>query len=486
MQDSSPDEGATDGPVLKPDVCVIGAGSGGLSVAAAVASFGVSVVLIEKGEMGGDCLNTGCVPSKALIAAAARAQSARTAAPFGVDLPDPEVDFARVHAHVHDVIAGIAPHDSVERFTGLGVRVIQAAARFVDDRTVEAGGHGIRARRFVVATGSRPAIPPIPGLDTVPYLTNETLFQLTECPRHLVIVGGGPIGMEMAQAHRRLGAAVTVIEADVPLAREEQWATATVVDALAAEGVTIRPHTAVRRVRQVDGEIAVEVEAGGKPETLTASHLLLATGRKASIDGLGLAAAGIVHDDQGIAVDRGLRTSNARVHAIGDVVASAPQFTHLANYHAGLVVRSILFRLSVREDRNTIPRVTYTDPEIAHVGLGEAAARERYGAVEVHSWTFADNDRARAERRTDGRITVVATARGRILGATIVGAHAGELIAPWALALSSRLSLKAMAGFVPAYPTLSEVSRRVAIQHFVPRLTGPLVRRLVAFLARFG
>ena len=471
---------------LTADICVIGGGSGGLTVAAAAAAFGVPVVLIEKGAMGGDCLNTGCVPSKALIAAASQAQAARSGSAFGVDAGSLTIDFARVHDHVHGVIAGIAPHDSVSRFTGLGVRVIEAEGRFAAPDTVVADDITIKARRFVIATGSAPAIPPIPGLDGVPFLTNETIFSLRRCPRHLVIVGAGPIGMELAQAHRRLGADVTVVEAATPLPREEAEMAAIVIEALKAEGVRFLTGATVDSVAMAGPDVAVDVTVKGAPESLVASHLLVATGRRAVTEGLGLLEAGIAHDRTGILVDHGLRTSNRRVYAIGDAVAGGPQFTHAAGYQAGLVVRSILFRLPVRENRALIPRVTYTDPEIAHVGLDEDEARRRHGAVKILTWSLADNDRARAERRTEGKIKVIATRRGRILGASIVGPGAGDLIAPWALALSSRLSLKAMTGFIPAYPTLSEASRRVAISHFLAGLTNPFVRRLIAVLRVFG
>ncbi|PLX37942.1 MAG: dihydrolipoamide dehydrogenase [Hyphomicrobiales bacterium] len=471
---------------LTPDICVIGAGSGGLTVAAATAGFGVPVVLIEKDRMGGDCLNTGCVPSKALIAAAGHAQAARAASAFGIGCGDLDVDFSAVHAHVHDVIAGIAPHDSVERFTGLGVHVIKGAGRFVDKNTVAVGDTLIKARRFVVATGSSALIPPIPGIDTVPVLTNETIFELTTLPEHLVILGGGPIGMELAQAFRRLGSAVTVVEMAKPLAKDDPDMASVVVDALTREGVMILAETRATAVAR-DGEgIAVTVEGPEGPRTITGSHLLVAAGRKPNLDGLGLAEAGIASERSGIVVDKGLRTTNRRVYAIGDV-AGGLQFTHVAGYHAGLVIRSALFRLPVKENRAIIPWVTYTDPELAHVGLTEADARTRHGdAVRVLTWSFADNDRARAERRTEGKVKVIATKRGRILGADIVGVNAGELIAPWALAISAGLGLKAMTGFIPAYPTLSEVSRRVALTHYIPGLTNPFVRRIIAALRLFG
>ncbi|MDP2621722.1 MAG: FAD-dependent oxidoreductase [Hyphomicrobiales bacterium] len=472
--------------ILKPDICVIGAGSGGLSVAAVAAAFGVSCVLIEKGRMGGDCLNYGCVPSKALLASAKRAAALRKADPFGIAAVEPEIDFARVNDHVQAVVAAIAPNDSEERFTGLGVRVFRAAASFKDARSVVAGDHEIHARRFVVAAGSSPMVPPIPGLDKVAYLTNETIFDNRQAPDHLIIIGGGPIGMEMAQAHRRLGSAVTVVEMFAPLAKDDPEAAAIVLDRLAAEGVNIRANAKVAEVSGREGAIKVTVEAeGGRREEVAGTHLLVAAGRKPNIDGLGLDKAGIAFGRAGITVDKALRTSNRRVYAIGDV-AGGLQFTHVANYHAGLVIRSALFRLPAKENRVIIPWVTFTDPELAQVGLSEAAAKETQADIRVLRWPYEENDRAQTERVTEGFIKVVTTRRGKILGATIVGANAGEIIQPWALAISQGLNIKAMTGYVAPYPTLGEISKRAAISFYTPSLTNPWLRRIIALLRLFG
>jgi pyruvate/2-oxoglutarate dehydrogenase complex dihydrolipoamide dehydrogenase (E3) component len=471
--------------LLKPDLCVIGAGSGGLSVAAAAAAFGVPVVLVEKAKMGGDCLNTGCVPSKALIAAAARAHEMRHGAPFGVSAGNVGVDFVRVHEHVHQVIAAIAPNDSKERFTGLGVRVIAGSAAFADARTVTAGDARIKARRFVIATGSAPAVPPIPGLDGVPFLTNETIFDLRECPKHLVVIGAGPVGLELAQAFRRLGAGVTVIDAAQPLSKEDPECAAVVVDQLTREGVAIRAAVSVTRIEKAASRVRVFIRSDAGEEPLEGSHLLVATGRKPVTDGLALDKAGIAHDTRGITVDRKLRTTNSRVYAIGDAAGGA-QFTHVANYHAGLVIRSALFRLPVSVNDNIIPRVTFTDPELAHVGLNEAQARERHSAIRIARWPFHENDRAQTERETAGHIKLVMTPRGKILGVTIVGKGAGELIAPWTLAVTRGLDARAMAGVIMPYPTRGEIGKRAAIDFFTPSLTSPLLRRIIAFLRLFG
>lgn len=469
---------------IKADICVIGAGSGGLSVAAGAAQMGARTVLIERGEMGGDCLNTGCVPSKALLAAAKHAYMMGEGEPFGIGKAKPKVDFEKVNAHVKGVIAAIAPNDSVARFEGLGVTVIKEHARFKDARTVVAGRKEIRARRFVVATGSHPAVPPIPGLDSVPFLTNETIFNNTTRPDHLIVIGGGPIGMELAQAHRRLGSKVTVIEAAKVLAKDDPELSAFVADRLIREGVDIREGAKVARVEGEAGRIAVTVEEG-TTRTIEGTHLLVATGRKPTIDGLDLDKAGIETDAHGIKVDDRLRTRNKRVFAIGDAIGGL-QFTHVANYHAGIVIRNALFRLPAKVDYGAIPWVTYTDPELAHVGITEAEARARHMKINVLRWHLAENDRAQAERETEGEIKLVTDMHSRILGCTIVGPHAGELILPWVLAKSQALKLSVMAGIVAPYPTLSEISKRAASSYYTPTLFSAKTRAIVRFLGLFG
>jgi pyruvate/2-oxoglutarate dehydrogenase complex dihydrolipoamide dehydrogenase (E3) component len=467
------------------DLCVIGAGSAGLSVAAAAAQFGERVVLIEKAAMGGDCLNFGCVPSKAMIAAARHAHCAASGEPFGIAAAAPRVDFAAVQDHVQGVIDSIAPHDSQERFEGLGVQVIRAPAQFIDAATVVAGGEEIRARRFVIATGSTPAVPPIPGIDTVDYLTNETVFANRTAPERLIVIGAGPVGLELAQVHRRLGCEVVVLEAMAPLANEDPDLVPVVLKGLASDGVEVLAQAKVTHVARAGNSIEVTFTREGKSASLSGSHLLVATGRSPTLAGLGLEAAGIAYTKSGITVDAGLRTSNRKVYAIGDVTGGL-QFTHVASYHAGLVIRNALFGLPVRASNDHIPRVTFTDPELAHVGLTEAQARARGATFSVLRSPFEDNDRARAERRTEGFIKVVAGRRGRVLGASIVGQGAGELIAPWGLAIASRLTLRAMAETIVAYPTLGEISRRVAIGHYAGMAANPWVRRMIGVVKWFG
>ena len=472
---------------LKPDICVIGGGSGGLSVAAAAAAFGVPVVLIERGKMGGDCLNAGCVPSKALLAAARRAETMRAAAAFGVTAQVVDVDFAKVHDHVHRVIGAIAPTDSAERFTGLGVRVIKGHAKFKDRRTVVVGDdYEIRARRFLIAAGSTPRLPPISGLDEGPYLTNETVFEPTERPDSLIIIGAGPIGLEMAQAFRRLGSAVTVLEAAVPLAKDDPECAAVVLDQLDREGIVIRSGVNITRVKHANGRVSVTFARAGGEETVEGHSLLVATGRRPTTDGLDLEAAGIKYDRTGIRVNKRLKTSNRRVYAIGDCAAGQLQFTHAANYHAGLVIRNALFRLRIKVNNDRVPWVTYTEPELAQIGLTEAQVRARKVKFRILRWSYHDNDRAQAERETHGHIKVITSGKGRILGATIVGARAGELIAMWTLAIAQGLNIGAIAGIVLPYPTLSEIGKRAAVDYFTPSLTNPWVRRIITWLRIFG
>ncbi|MEO0819370.1 MAG: FAD-dependent oxidoreductase [Pseudomonadota bacterium] len=469
---------------LTPDLCIIGAGSGGLSVAAGAVQMGASVVLVEGHKMGGDCLNYGCVPSKALIAAAKKAHIHRSSAPYGVAANEPAVDYAGAMGHVRRTIEAIEPHDSVARFEGLGVRVIEARGAFANPTELLAGGHTIRPRRFVVATGSAPLVPPIPGLDTVPYLTNETLWENRELPGHLLVIGGGPIGLEMAQAHRRLGAEVTVLEGAKALGRDDPETAAIALERLRGEGIEIREGAKVEAVSGTAGAVTVTLEGG---KTVTGTHLLLAVGRVPNTD-LGLDAAGVEFTRKGITVDKGLRSvSNRRVYAIGDV-AGGLQFTHVANYHAGLVIRNALFRLPVTNSTDHIPWVTFTDPEIAQAGLTEDEARARHGdAVEVARFKFGENDRALAEGRTDGLIKAVIGKKGRILGASIVGPNAGEIVHPWALALANKLKIGAMAGMVAPYPTLGEVSKRAAGAYYAPRLfQSDFVKTAVRLLARLG
>lgn len=467
------------------DICVIGGGSAGLSVAAGAAQMGADTILVERGEMGGDCLNSGCVPSKSLLAAAKAARSGDKAAAFGITYDPPRIDFQAVQAHVQEVIAGIAPHDSVERFEGLGVRVLRDSASFLSPRELVVGEQRIRAGRFVLATGSRALVPPASGLAETPYLTNESIFALKDCPDHLIVLGGGPIGCELGQAFRRLGARVSLVEMNRLLPREDRQAAKVLRGRLQAEGVEIHENAGMSTVDQQGGRIQARLKTEAGEEILEGSHLLVATGRQPVTDGLNLEAAGVAHDRKGIEVDARLRTSNRRIFAAGDV-AGGPQFTHAAGYQAGIILRNALFRLPARVDYRALPRVTYCTPELAQVGLTEEEAQQQGRKVEILRADFAENDRARCEGTTEGFIKVVATGSGKILGTTIIGPQAGELILPWGLAIAKSMKLSALAGIIAPYPTLSEISKQAAGSHYTPKLFSSRTRLLVRLLLRLG
>ena len=471
---------------INTDICVIGGGSGGLSVAAGAAQMGAQVVLVEGHKMGGDCLNYGCVPSKALLAAAERAHMGRSNKPFGVAAARPKVDFKAVMAHVRETIEAIEPVDSVERFSGLGVRVVEATGKFIDRKTLKAGNVIIRAKRFVIATGSTASLPNIRGLKSVPYLTNETVFSLSRQPKHLLVIGGGPIGAEMAQAFCRLGSQVTVLEADRLLGRDDPEIAAHVKSQLLEDGVKVMEGARIASVASRGTGAATKITISlqnGAP--VTGDALLVAAGRKPNLAALDLAKAGVATSDGSvphILVDKRLRSRNKKIFAIGDV-NGGPQFTHAAGYQAGLVIRNILFFLPAKVNFTALPRVTYTNPELASVGLSEAEAREKYAAVKVLRWPFEENDRARAERDMRGMVKVVTTRNGRILGASIVGKGAGDLLAPWTMALAQGLPISAMAGVIAPYPTRGEASKRAAGDYYTPTLFGPRTRKLVGLLS---
>jgi pyruvate/2-oxoglutarate dehydrogenase complex dihydrolipoamide dehydrogenase (E3) component len=359
--------------------------------------------------------------------------------------------------------------------------VIKAAAKFVSANEVEAGDDRIVARHFVIATGSSPAKPPIPGLAETPHFTNETVFDNTVLPEHLIIIGGGAIGLEMAQAHRRLGSRVTVLEAFRMMPKDDPEAVAIVRKALEDEGVVIREGAAVTAVSKMDGGVAVTISRNGQSEAIAGSHLLLAAGRAPNVDGLNLEAAGIKYSRKGIEVDGSLRTTNRRVSAIGDV-AGGLQFTHVAGYHAGLIIRRVLFKVPVKTDSSAIPWCTYTDPELAHVGLTEAQAKEKGIAHSVTRWPLHENDRAQAERELHGLAKIVVS-RGRPIGATIVAPHAGDLILPWVMAIGQKMKMSAVAGMVAAYPTFSEISKRAASAYFTPTLFSARTKTVVKLLS---
>ena len=433
--------------------------------------------------MGGDCLNFGCVPSKALIASGKAAHAMTKSKPFGVTPVTPQVNYSATKTHVNRVIKGIAPHDSVERFEGLGVKVIQAYGAFISRNEVKAGDYIIKARRFVISTGSSPFVPPINGLDKTPYYTNETIFKLKDHPKHLIIIGGGPIGLEMAQAHIRLGCQVTVLEGLKALGRDDPELASIALKSLKAEGVKIIEGAIASEISGKKGDITIKTKDG---KTYQGSHLLMAVGRRANIDKLDLEKAGIETTRSGIKTDASLKTTNRKVYAIGDV-AGGLQFTHVAGYHAGIVVKSALFGLSAKASHNHIPWATYIDPEMAHVGLSHEQAKERYGTkkLEVVRFPYQENDRARADLATTGLIKLMVY-KGKPVGASIVGAHAGELITTWSLAIANGLKMSAIVNMVAPYPTYAEINKRVAGAYFANKLFhSNAIKRFIRFVQRF-
>ena len=458
------------------DVVIIGGGSAGLTGARFAANLGARVALVEKHRVGGDCTWTGCVPSKALIRAAKAAHEVRHAGRFGVEAAPPVVDMAGVRSHVRAAIEHVYSTETPEVLTAEGIELVTAPAEFIDARTIRAGDRTISARRFVICTGARPAIPPIPGLADVSYLTHETIFENERLPRHLLVLGAGPIGVEIAQAYRRLGAAVSVIGNEL-LPRAEQEVSGFVAEALEAEDVAIRLG-AVDEISMNDGEY----QARCGDHVVRGDMLLVATGRRPNVEGLGLEAAGIAGGPRGIEVDRYLRSSNPRVYAAGDVVGGL-QFTHLAGWQGFQAVRNALLPGRSVGMPVVVPSVIFLDPEVASVGMTEAEARDRHGErVGIHHWDMVGSDRAVADGQTSGFIKVVAGAGGEILGATVVAARAGEMIGEFTLALTQGFGLSELAETVHAYPTWSTpiqlVASTEAVNRFLSSTSGRIARRL--------
>ncbi len=462
------------------DLIVIGGGAGGLVVASVAAQLGLRVTLIEKApQLGGDCLHYGCIPSKTLIHTARIAHEMRHADRAGLSAVEPTVDMARVNARIRAVIDHIQQHDDPARFRDYGCEVIFGAARFVDAHGVEVDGRRITGKRFVIATGSRPAVPAIPGLREAGYLTNLDIFSLPERPRRLVVLGGGPIGLEMGQAFARLGSQVTILQrgthllpqADPELADE-------LAGCLQREGITV--HTGVEVTRVTRHDAGVRIEVGGRQ--LAADRILVATGRRANVEALDLEAAGVRYTERGIEVDSRMRTSQKHIYACGDVCGPYA-FTHMAEYQAGIVISNAVFRFPKKADYRVVPQVIYTDPELASVGLSEAEARRRHGDVQVLRFPFARVDRAIVEGETAGRIKLVVR-RGRVLGAAILGAQAGELLHEIVLAMQAGAKLGDIAAAIHAYPTRAQIHRRAANTAYAPKLFSPFSRRLVRWLNR--
>lgn len=470
----------------KRDVIILGGGVGGLVTASVASQLGLKVTLIEARErLGGDCLHTGCVPSKALLHCARRVHQQRQAASFvlGGDA-EPETDIAAVNAYIRTVIDTLQQHDNPERFRAYGCEVLFGRGRFIGPNRIEVNGELRRGRRIVIATGSSPFIPPIEGLVEAGYLTNEDMFSLDVLPDHLAILGGGPIGIEMAQAFRRLGSKVTVLmRGDTILPNDGPELASLLQTRLAEEGIEFITDSELLRVeKREDGQRCLILRQRAGETTLLADQLLIATGRKANTEGLALAAAGVEEERNGIVVNRHLRTSNRRIYACGDVCGPY-RFTHMAEYQAGIVISNALFRFPKAVDYSLFPWVTYTDPELAGVGLSERQAREQGMDVEILRFPFRDIDRAVVEGTTLGETKFVVR-KGKILGATILGAHAGELLHEIVLAMKSGSGIGTLSSAIHAYPTLSQIHRRTVNTHYSNKLFSPLSRQLVQWLNR--
>ena len=465
------------------DLIVVGGGAAGLVTAAGSAGIGARVALVERERMGGECLWTGCVPSKALLACAKAAAHARGAARFGVNA-QPTVDFGAAMRWVHGARTAIFPHDSPERFRGLGVDVIEGTARFTAPGVLDVGGRTLTAKRIVIATGSRPAVPQIPGLDAVRFFTNETIFENMDRPRHLLVLGGGPVGMELAQAFVRLGSRVTVFERSEALfSREEPELAAILQEHLMADGVALELGVTITAARRSDFGVVLTRMVNGRAEEVGGTHLLVASGRESRTDTMDLAVGGVETGPDGVRVDRHLRTTAPGVWACGDCIGG-PRFTHAADMQARVVIRNAFFPVKGTLDYSALPWVTYTDPELAHVGLTEREARAQHGdGVRVFTKRFDDVDRAIAEGETSGMVKLVTTAKGRVLGGHILGAGAGDMIGEVALAVKQKLSVTVLGNLVHSYPGMPEAIRQAAEGYNKARFTGA-ARTIARWFAR--
>ncbi|MEO6024273.1 MAG: mercuric reductase [Burkholderiales bacterium] len=475
-------------PLPEFDICVIGAGAAGLVTAAGGATLGAKVALVEKhpGGMGGDCLHYGCVPSKTLLRSAKVAHLMRTADRFGISPVTPHIEIGKVMRRVADVIAGIQPNDSPERFRGLGVDVIFGEGKFIDPATFSVAGRKLTARNFVIATGSRPDVPPIPGLSEAPFLTNETVFKLNETVASMIVIGAGPIGCEMAQAFARLGTKVTVVDlSPTLLPREDADLAAVVRRQMEADGIVFHLGVTPTKAETHAGGIALFIKiTDGQEIKLEASHLLVAAGRKANIEGLGLEAASVQVEKGRVVSDATLRTTNKNIYVCGDVAGSY-QFTHMAEHHAGVVLRNILNPLPIKfakAETRIIPWCTFTDPELARVGISETEAKQQDLPYRVYKFPFEAMDRARAEGETEGFAKIITSPKGVILGAAIAGPHAGELIHEYVLAIAKRMNTNDLSGIIHVYPTLAQINRRVADQRRKESLT-PSAKKWIMRLA---
>ncbi len=465
------------------DIVVIGAGSGGLVVASAAAQLGAKTLLVERAKMGGECLNTGCVPSKTLLHSSRVVHLMKRAGEFGLGPVDHSLDYNRVIDHVHEVIKRVGRHDSVERFERLGCSVLFGSAVFESPYEIRVGDERIRGKRFVIATGSSPLVPPFPGLKEAGFLTNENVFDKRELPASLIVLGAGPIAVELGQAFNRFGTKVTIIQRSPRiLSKEDREVSAKMEEILREEGLDIITGTSIERFETRDGKKVLYFTKGEEKLSVEADEILCALGRTPNIRGLNLEAAGVEYDKKGIKVDRRLRTTQRHIYACGDVIGHY-LFTHMAGYQAGVIIRNAIFRLPAKVDYSVVPWATFTDPEVARVGMTEDEARGSGDTVEVYRFPFEDNDRANAEEETRGFAKIICNRKGRILGAHIVGPHAGEYIHELVLAMKMKVSIGTIASTIHIYPTLSEIIKQAAGLRLKAGLT-PFKKRLIKWIFR--
>ena len=465
------------------DLVVIGGGSAGLTASEFAAQLGLKVALVEKDLLGGDCTWTGCVPSKALLEIAKTAHQITGASAFGIAFQRPTVDFKQVMAKVRAAIGRVYSREEPSSMEAKGIRVIHGEARFIDQHTVEVGENQLKARRFLIVTGARPLIPPIPGLNETSFLTYRSIWDLEELPANLVVMGAGPIGCEMAQAFCRLGSRVTLVEgADRILLNDEPEAAQVLAHRLTQEGIDLRLGQMVERVSQNGSGVSVALSR----ERLEADALLVAVGRRANLEGLDLEQAGVTCGSQSIKVDRHLRTSQKHIFAAGDC-AGGYQFTHYAGWQGFMAVRNAFLPGSARGVLDSVPWTTFTDPEVAHAGLTEAQAQARFGSgFKVSTRPMASVDRAVTSGDESGFIKVLHKSNGTILGATVVSPRAGEMIHEWTSAIDNGLKLGDMAQSIHVYPTYSMGNMQLAAQVHVEQLLSGKMGRLLRGLARLG
>jgi pyruvate/2-oxoglutarate dehydrogenase complex dihydrolipoamide dehydrogenase (E3) component len=466
------------------DIGILGGGAAGLTVASGAAQLGAKALLIEKEPLlGGDCLHYGCVPSKTLIHSAHVYHLMKTGSRFGLpEMEVPPVDFSRIVSRIQEVINVIQKHDSEERFCGLGAKVMFGEAVFQDEHIIQLDGNRFSAKNWVIATGSSPVAPPIPGLHETGFLTNKEIFSLDRLPESLTILGGGPIGIEMAQAFNRLGSRVTVVDrSDQILGKEDKDMADMVMEVLAGEGVVFHLAAAIEMVGVAGAQKTVAIkETSGGSVTLKSDNILVAMGRGANVDGLNLESIGVDFEPGGILVDSRLRTSQKHIFAAGDV-SGGFQFTHAAGYEGGIVVSNAVFHLPRKTDYTHLPWCTYTDPELASIGMNEISARNAGLDYTVWTETFQDNDRSLAEGETTGMVKMILDKKEKPLGVQILGPRAGDLIAEWVAALNGKVKLSTLAAAVHPYPTLGEINKRVVGSYFSPKIFSEKVQKGLKF-----